>query len=178
MKGFKAALSGCLLIASCGLVSADSLVCHLSDEKPIHLDFNLPVLNIKHQVEGGKIISITAQIKQPTFLVYNLFARTYQLNTKSLAYSRFQQGQPSVNGSCKLLAASTSVPAPVQPVIPAQPVKPAPKPSLPNAAYTCGAKRYCTQMITCDEAKFYLNQCGLDKLDKDGDGRPCENVCG
>ena len=28
-------------------------------------------------------------------------------------------------------------------------------------------------MINCDEAKFYLTQCGLTRLDGDGDGVPC-----
>ncbi|MGL5403769.1 MAG: excalibur calcium-binding domain-containing protein [Acinetobacter sp.] len=41
----------------------------------------------------------------------------------------------------------------------------------------CGSKRYCTQMNSCDEAKFYLEKCNLNKLDKDGDGTPCESLC-
>ena len=41
---------------------------------------------------------------------------------------------------------------------------------------TCGTKRYCNQMSSCEEAKQYL-QCGLSKLDKDGDGVPCESLC-
>lgn len=41
----------------------------------------------------------------------------------------------------------------------------------------CGGKRYCSQMTSCAEARFYLNTCGLKKLDRDGDGIPCENVC-
>ena len=42
----------------------------------------------------------------------------------------------------------------------------------------CGSKRYCTQMQSCEEARFYLSKCGLDKLDKDKDGIPCESLCG
>jgi endonuclease YncB( thermonuclease family) len=41
----------------------------------------------------------------------------------------------------------------------------------------CGNKRYCSQMVSCDEAKFYLTQCGNKKLDKNGDGVPCESLC-
>ncbi|MEQ1638563.1 MAG: thermonuclease family protein [Methylococcales bacterium] len=41
----------------------------------------------------------------------------------------------------------------------------------------CQGKRYCTQMLSCDEAKYYLNGCGLNSLDKDGDGVPCESLC-
>ncbi|MCQ8119907.1 thermonuclease family protein [Methylomonas rosea] len=41
----------------------------------------------------------------------------------------------------------------------------------------CGAKRYCKEMTSCDEAKVYLSQCGLSRLDGDGDGVPCEKLC-
>lgn len=43
---------------------------------------------------------------------------------------------------------------------------------------TCGSKRTCGEMASCDEAKHYLNDCGLSKLDRDGDGVPCESICG
>jgi endonuclease YncB( thermonuclease family) len=41
---------------------------------------------------------------------------------------------------------------------------------------TCGSKRYCSQMRSCEEAKFFLQACGVTSLD--GDGVPCEAVCG
>lgn len=44
--------------------------------------------------------------------------------------------------------------------------------------FSCGTKRYCRQMSSCAEANFYLRQCGVGTLDGDGDGRPCEVVCG
>ncbi|WP_443091351.1 excalibur calcium-binding domain-containing protein [Basfia succiniciproducens] len=37
---------------------------------------------------------------------------------------------------------------------------------------------YCKHMQSCEQAKFYLNQCGITRLDRDGDGVPCENICG
>lgn len=46
-----------------------------------------------------------------------------------------------------------------------------------TSAYQCGAKQYCKQMTSCKEAMFYLNQCDMSRLDRDGDGKPCENVC-
>jgi endonuclease YncB( thermonuclease family) len=46
-----------------------------------------------------------------------------------------------------------------------------------TSAYHCGAKQYCKQMASCEEAMFYLNQCDMSRLDRDGDGKPCENVC-
>ncbi|MDO8997662.1 MAG: thermonuclease family protein [Sediminibacterium sp.] len=46
-----------------------------------------------------------------------------------------------------------------------------------EANFSCGTKKYCTQMTSCEEAKFYLKQCGLGRLDRDGDGVPCESIC-
>jgi len=43
--------------------------------------------------------------------------------------------------------------------------------------FVCGRKQYCTQMTSCEEARFYLNSCGLRRLDVDGDGIPCESLC-
>ena len=41
----------------------------------------------------------------------------------------------------------------------------------------CQAKRYCTQMKTCEEARAYLPQCSIQSLDRDGDCVPCEDLC-
>jgi endonuclease YncB( thermonuclease family) len=41
----------------------------------------------------------------------------------------------------------------------------------------CGQKRYCSQMSNCEEARFYLVQCKVATLDRDGDGTPCESLC-
>ncbi len=44
-----------------------------------------------------------------------------------------------------------------------------------NSGFTCGGKSTCGQMNSCAEANFYLNQCGLYRLDRDRDGYPCES---
>lgn len=41
----------------------------------------------------------------------------------------------------------------------------------------CGAKRTCQEMASCEEARFYLTECGLNRLDRDKDGTPCETLC-
>lgn len=41
----------------------------------------------------------------------------------------------------------------------------------------CGGKPTCGQMSSCAEARHYLNDCGLSKLDRDHDGIPCESIC-
>lgn len=39
----------------------------------------------------------------------------------------------------------------------------------------CGSKTTCAEMNSCEEAMYFLNQCGQRRLDRDGDGIPCEN---
>jgi hypothetical protein len=51
-------------------------------------------------------------------------------------------------------------------------------PPPPQSGLQCGSKRKCGQMDTCDEARFYLSSCGVRSLDRDGDGVPCESLCG
>ncbi|MDK4689679.1 thermonuclease family protein [Kingella negevensis] len=49
--------------------------------------------------------------------------------------------------------------------------------STANSRFSCDGRRFCKQMTSCAEARFYLTQCGVSRLDKDGDGVPCENLC-
>lgn len=41
----------------------------------------------------------------------------------------------------------------------------------------CGKKRRCSQMASCDEARFYFTRCGEKALDGNHDGLPCESLC-
>jgi len=43
--------------------------------------------------------------------------------------------------------------------------------------FRCGARTYCREMTSCAEARFHLEQCGLTRIDGDGDGVPCEKLC-
>jgi micrococcal nuclease len=49
----------------------------------------------------------------------------------------------------------------------------------PTASFdpNCGTKKYCSEMTSCEEAKFYLASCGANMLDGDTDGVPCEKLC-
>jgi cold shock CspA family protein len=45
--------------------------------------------------------------------------------------------------------------------------------------YSCEGKVYCSEMTSCDEAKYYQRNCPGTKMDGDGDGIPCESQwCG
>ena len=46
-----------------------------------------------------------------------------------------------------------------------------------NLSFQCETKTTCRQMQSCAEAKYYLVNCGLMRLDGDKDGIPCESLC-
>ncbi|WP_017733014.1 thermonuclease family protein [Nafulsella turpanensis] len=43
--------------------------------------------------------------------------------------------------------------------------------------FTCEGKTTCGEMVSCEEAMFYFENCGLTRLDRDKDGIPCESIC-
>lgn len=43
-----------------------------------------------------------------------------------------------------------------------------------SSTFKCEGKKFCTQMTSCEEAKFYLRNCPGVEIDGDGDGIPCE----
>ena len=67
-------------------------------------------------------------------------------------------------------SATTPAPAPASPAASA-PATPA------SGGFTCAGKRRCGEMTSCEEAKFYLTQCGVGSLDGNKDGVPCEKLC-
>jgi len=51
-----------------------------------------------------------------------------------------------------------------------------PKEVEATPGFTCGAKRYCRELGSCEEARSYLDRCGVKRLDRDGDRVLCEGV--
>lgn len=48
-----------------------------------------------------------------------------------------------------------------------------------KSIYKCDGRTRCTQMTSCEEAKFFINNCPNTKMDGDKDGIPCEDQwCG
>ena len=43
--------------------------------------------------------------------------------------------------------------------------------------FSCAGKTTCGQMTSCEEARIYLQQCGLSRLDRDHYDIPCESIC-
>ncbi|MBN1600603.1 MAG: excalibur calcium-binding domain-containing protein [Chitinispirillaceae bacterium] len=44
--------------------------------------------------------------------------------------------------------------------------------------YRCDGRIHCSQMTSCEEAKFFLRNCPGVKMDGDHDGIHCEEQCG
>jgi hypothetical protein len=54
-----------------------------------------------------------------------------------------------------------------------------PRQSAAGNEFACDGRVYCSQMTSCEEAKFFLAHCPGTKMDGDGDGVPCEKqFCG
>nr|WP_318382941.1 excalibur calcium-binding domain-containing protein [uncultured Enterobacter sp.] len=51
--------------------------------------------------------------------------------------------------------------------------------SASSYSYECNGRQYCSQVNSCAEAKWVLNNCPNPKMDGDHDGIPCEQQhCG
>ena len=49
----------------------------------------------------------------------------------------------------------------------------------PKPKYKCDGREYCSQMNSCEEATFFINNCPNTKMDGDSDGVPCwKQWCG
>lgn len=51
------------------------------------------------------------------------------------------------------------------------------KNSIANKSYSCKARKKCSQIKSCEEAMYLLNQCNFQHLDSNKDGIPCEKLC-
>jgi len=48
-----------------------------------------------------------------------------------------------------------------------------------SANFRCEGKTRCSEMVSCEEATFYLKNCPGTQMDGDKDGIPCESqYCG
>lgn len=82
------------------------------------------------------------------------------------------RGNRFVEDYAAIFGQTAAAPAPTS----ATSTNPAPVAAHPSG-WTCGAKTTCGQMTSCEEARFYLTQCGVTRLDGDGDGVPCASLC-
>ncbi|MEY4585035.1 MAG: hypothetical protein RJB10_1532 [Pseudomonadota bacterium] len=50
----------------------------------------------------------------------------------------------------------------------------APTVSTSSSSFSCDGRKHCSQMKSCEEAKYFLANCPGVKMDGDRDGIPCE----
>lgn len=85
----------------------------------------------------------------------------------------WSQANPQAPWQWRKLHPSTQAALHAQPHVTAHPK------TAPVMLYdmACGRKHLCSQMASCDEARFYFNDCGVRTLDGNRDGIPCESLC-
>ncbi len=47
-------------------------------------------------------------------------------------------------------------------------------PPSPQSSFTCDGRTRCSQMTSCAEATFFIQNCSGTEMDGDRDGVPCE----
>ena len=52
--------------------------------------------------------------------------------------------------------------------------EPTAAPVVAAQKYQCDGRTHCSQMTSCEEAQFFLDNCPGTAMDGDGDGVPCE----
>ena len=135
---------------------------------------SLPNSKVGRVYVGG--VDVNAEmVKQGAAWVYRKYAKDpslYRLEEQAKTAKRGLWGLPEAErcppwdwrkGACPTAA-------------PASPAVSAPT-AATSSGYACGSKRYCREMTSCEEAKFYLNSCGVRSLDGNRDGVPCETLC-
>jgi len=50
-----------------------------------------------------------------------------------------------------------------------------PTSSVASSPFQCDGRKYCSEMTSCKEAKYFLKNCPGTEMDGDGDGVPCES---
>jgi len=61
----------------------------------------------------------------------------------------------------------------------AVPTRLAPRVEAPASRFVCDGRTRCSQMSSCEEAKFFIAHCPNTQMDGDHDGIPCEQqYCG
>ena len=51
-------------------------------------------------------------------------------------------------------------------------------PTKISSSFTCDGRVHCSEMRSCEEAQFFVNNCPGTKMDGDHDGKACEERCG
>ncbi len=111
------------------------------------------------------------------------YAHEYTYQSNPYKYQAdFKQAQKEAEMAKKGLWADDACPSNTpKPILNSTPIPQSPtiiqSGSSGSNGFTCVGKTKCGQMTSCEEAEFYLNTCGVSRLDGDKDGVPCESLC-
>lgn len=105
------------------------------------------------------------------FMIREGYAHEYTYNIPYKYQREFKLAEKEAREAKRGLWADNACYETLKPFVSPSPYKPV------NENYSCENKSKCNQMSTCDEAYFYLQNCGLTRLDADKDGVPCESLC-
>ncbi len=126
---------------------------------------------------GGTDVN-AEMVKQGAAWVYRQYAKDQSL------YRLEEQAKAAKRGLWVLPEAQRCPPwdwrkgsCPMTSVAPTSPAVSAPPAATTSGGFTCAGKRTCREMTSCEEAKFYLNTCGVRSLDGNHDGVPCVKLC-
>lgn len=114
------------------------------------------------------------------------FAHEYTYNLPYKYQQEFKQAETEAREAKRGLwadgACASPTPTPTKttintPLPTAVQIQTQPAPANNSGGYTCNCSKTCTQISSCEEAYFQLNQCGCSARDGDKDGVPCESLC-
>lgn len=114
------------------------------------------------------------------YMISEGYANEYTYQSNPYKYqTEYKQAERGARGKKRGLWADDACPAPstTTPTNPTIQPQPSIQPPSNTGGYTCNCSKTCTQISSCDEAYFQLNQCGCSARDRDGDGVPCETLC-
>lgn len=108
------------------------------------------------------------------YYCYQLVERqTVRQQSASTAPSATPEPQASASVAPSVKRAASTVTATPEPELIPSEVSTTPE-RRASVVYQCDGRTRCSQMTSCDEAKFFLTNCPGTQMDGDNDGIPCE----
>jgi hypothetical protein len=117
--------------------------------------------------------TLQAQAAAPNKCVVNGKV-TYQQTPCATPEVRKQPTLEELNAAEKKRREATAVAPPTAVPAGVAPARSAPALPALSSGFRCDGRKYCSQMTSCAEAKFFLARCPGVQMDGDRNGVPCE----
>jgi endonuclease YncB( thermonuclease family) len=155
-------------------------------EQPNVCSHNFPINEYYARLYGGGSTAVNAGTIYPPENIVLDSASCENFRYQEDAQLAFVSGNQSLDAdgdgqACEWLTSevvATRSPSPIPVGATATPLNPRPTGDIqPSTDPRCNTNKTCASMQSCQDAQFYFNQCGMDFLDADNDGIPCEELC-